>query len=121
MNDSPVEKRTSRLAIASMASGIVSLLLLSIVVIDWIDWDFFRTPRYRWFQNIHESLGDWNLLLCAVPVISALVLGWVSTAKINDEKTLRGKPLAFFGIASGGAFVLFFLYMLWVIFLSGYR
>ncbi len=112
MNSLPVKKRISKFAIASMALGIVCLFLLSIVVIDWIDWDFFRSSRFSWFQSIHETLGDWNILFCVVPVISALSLGWISIAKINNATNLTGKRLAFFGIACSIAFILFFLYMI---------
>jgi hypothetical protein len=121
INDLPSKKRTSKLAIASMALGIVCLVFLSIAVIDLIDWDFFRSSRFRWFQDIHETLGAWNILFGAVPVISALLLGWISIVRINNANNLKGKPLAFFGIASSSALILFFLYIIIAFLFSGFR
>jgi hypothetical protein len=116
-----VKKRTSKLTIASLAFGIVSLFILSLVIIDTVDWDFFRSSHFSWLQNINETLGDWKIAICAVPVILSLIIGWISLVKIQNENNLRGKPLAIFAIACASAFILFFIYWVIVFFSTGFK
>jgi len=121
VNEVLVEKRTSKLTIASLAFGIVSLFILSLVIIDIVDWDFFRSSHFSWLQNINETLGDWKIAICAVPVILSLIIGWISLVKIQNENNLRGKPLAIFSIACACAFILFFIYWVIVFFSTGFK
>ena len=121
MNDVLAKKRTSKLAIASLAFGIVSLFILSLVIIDMVDWDFFRSSHFNWLQNTNETLGDWKIVICAVPVILSLIFGWISLVKIQNENNLRGKPVAIFAIASASAFILFVIYWVIVFFSTGFK
>jgi hypothetical protein len=121
VNELSVKKRTSKLAIASLAFGIVNLFILSVVIIDVIDWDFFHSSHFSGLQNINETLGDWKIAICAVPVILSLIFGWISLVKIQNENNLRGKPVAIFGIACAGAFILFFLCCVIVFFSTGFK
>jgi hypothetical protein len=121
VNELLVKKRTGKLTIASLAFGIVSLFILSIIIIDVVDWDFFHSSRFNWLQNINETLGDWKIAICAVPVILSLVFGWISLVKIQNENNLRGKPVAIFAIASAGAFILFFVYWVVVFLSTGFK
>ena len=121
MNNLPAKKRTSKLAIASLTLGILSLFILSLIIVDTVDWDFFRSSHFSWLQNINETLGDWKIVICAVPVILSLIFGWISLVKIKNENNLRGKPLAICGIVCASAFILFFLYMAIVFFSTGFK
>jgi len=121
VNDLLAKKRISNLTIASLAFGIVSLCILLIVIIDTVDWDFFRSPRFNWLQNINENLGGWKIAICTVPVILSLIFGWISLIKIQNENNLRGKPVAIFAIASASAFILFIIYWLIAFFSTGFK
>jgi hypothetical protein len=121
VNDLLAKKQTSKLTIASLVFGIVSLCILSFVILDTVDWDFFRSSHFSWLQNINETLGDWKIAICAVPVILSLIFGWISLVKIQNENNLRGKPLAIFSIACACAFILFFIYWVIVFFSTGFK
>jgi hypothetical protein len=120
VNNLPTEKRTSELAIASLALGIVSLFIPSLFTIKLVNWEFYRS-NFRFLINISETLGGWAIVICAVPVILSLLFGWISLVKMGYENTLRGKPFAIIGIVCSSAFILFFLYIVIDFFFTGFK
>jgi amino acid transporter len=118
--DSSTLKHTSKLAIASLALGIMSLLILSAFIIDGYDWDFFRV-HFPWLQNLSDDLGFWKVIIYAIFVILSILFGWKAIAKIDNENNLKGKPFAITGMVCGSVFILFFIFI-WLSFMfTGFR
>jgi hypothetical protein len=108
LSESPIKKRTSKLAIASLVFGLLSIFIQLIYLVEGLipyfsvfQFDHWRLNPEFWY--VLESIG---YVIIAGSGILALVFGSIALYEIKNKNYLKGRCFAFWGTICGCEFII---------------